>query len=399
MTASKHSQVLLRELLTPVVRPVRLADDDFYRSLGVKWYAKGLFIKESKKGCEIKATRLFLVEDGDFIYNRLFAWKGSFALAEPDHAGRVVSAEFPTFRVNTERLLPAYLMAFFSSPRLWDMIAGQSSGTAEVSRLRFKEVEFLRLAIPLPPLAEQERTVRLLGEADELRKLRAKADSCTTAFNSALFHEMFGDVRRFGRNSVLGELVQEFRYGTSNKSTGEGKPTLRIPNVLEQKVNLEDLKFVPVSDAEFRRLQLKNGDLLFVRTNGNADNVGRCAIFDAQAIDSAGYTASEFIYASYLIRARLQTDKILPIFVQHFLTSPEGRRALRARAKTSAGQFNINTEGLGSIPIPVPPLALQKEFAVRTTEIRAVQVQQSESSLRLEALFRSLLHRAFQGEL
>ena len=138
----------------------------------------------------------------------------------------------------------------------------------------------------------------------------------------------------------------------------------------------------------------------FVRErNGNADYVGRCAVFDTNAIKAAGYAANEFIYASYLIRARLETEKVSPIFVQHFLATLEGSRALRARSKTSAGQFNINTEGLSTIPIPVPPLPLQKEFAQRVTEIREFEASQATSRLRLEELFQSLLHRAFNGKL
>ena len=253
--------------------------------------------------------------------------------------------------------------------------------------------------VPVPPLTEQERIVKLLDEADELRKLRAQADHRTADLIPSLFHEMFGESKHSWRSSALGELVQDFRYGTSNKSTGEGKPTLRIPNVIQEAVNLDGLKFVPVSDSEFERLRLKDGDLLFVRTNGNADNVGRCAVYDAQAIKAAGYNAEEFIYASYLIRARLQLERVMPLFVQHFLAGPEGCRALRARSKTSAGQFNINTEGLGTIPIPVPPLPLQKEFAARVSEIRAMESEQTASRCRLDELFQSMLHRAFQGEL
>jgi len=47
----------------------------------------------------------------------------------------------------------------------------------------------------------------------------------------------------------------------------------------------------------------------------------------------------------------------------------------------------------------IPPLAPQKEFATRLTEIRGVQAEQAASRQRLEALFQSLLHRAFNGEL
>jgi type I restriction enzyme S subunit len=168
---------------------------------------------------------------------------------------------------------------------------------------------------------------------------------------------------------------------------------------VEQLVNLSDLKFVPVSESDFNRLRLEDGDMLFVRTNGNPDNVGRCAVFDVCSVTNAGYDADGFIYASYLIRARLQTDRVLPLFIQHFLATPEGRRSLRARSKTSAGQFNINVEGLSSIPVPVLPLPLQKAFAARATEIRGIEAEQAASRGRLDDLFQSMLYRAFNREL
>jgi type I restriction enzyme, S subunit len=327
--------------------------------------------------------------------------KGTVLFSSRATIGKVAVANMPlTTNQGFANFVPhPKVTSRFLAYALWvrrEDIARLSGSTTfkEVSRSTLRKYQ-----LPVPPLAEQERIVRLLDEADELQKLRAQADHRTADLIPALFHEMFGSLERSLPSSTLGELVRDFRYGTSNKSASDGKPTLRIPNVLEQAVNLDDLKFVPVSDLDFDRLRLKDGDLLFVRTNGNANNVGRSAVFDVRAINVAGYDADEFIYASYLIRARLQVEKVLPLFVQHFLASPEGRRALRARAKTSAGQFNINTEGLGTLPIPVPPLPLQEEFAKRVTEIRDLEAKQAASRERLDALFQSMLHRAFRSEL
>jgi hypothetical protein len=42
---------------------------------------------------------------------------------------------------------------------------------------------------------------------------------------------------------------------------------------------------------------------------------------------------------------------------------------------------------------------LQREFAARVAEVRAVQDQQARSRVRLEAGFQALLHGAVSGEL
>ena len=75
------------------------------------------------------------------------------------------------------------------------------------------------------------------------------------------------------------------------------------------------------------------------------------------------------------------------------------KRRLAEMARGAVGQANINSKELKSIEFPVPPLPLQNQFAARVGEIRAVQTEQTASRHRLEHLFQSMLHRAFQGEL
>jgi hypothetical protein len=59
----------------------------------------------------------------------------------------------------------------------------------------------------------------------------------------------------------------------------------------------------------------------------------------------------------------------------------------------------ICRRGQPSIAVPLPPLSLQKEFAARVSDIRAMQAEQAASRRRLDELFHSMLHRAFNGEL
>jgi type I restriction enzyme S subunit len=159
------------------------------------------------------------------------------------------------------------------------------------------------------------------------------------------------------------------------------------------------LKLVPVEQPELDRLRLHAGDVLFVRTNGNPDYVGRCAVFNPLEIEKRGHDPSDWIFASYLIRARAKREKVNPIYLREFLSTSEGRKALRERSKTSAGQFNINTEGLGSIPIPLPSIEHQDEYARCVTSIEPLKEKQESSLAKLEKLFLSLQYQAFKGEL
>jgi type I restriction enzyme S subunit len=259
-----------------------------------------------------------------------------------------------------------------------------------------------RSSIVLPPLPEQRRIAELLDRAEALRAKRRAALAQLDTLTQAIFLDMFGDPATNPKKWLmvpLRDLVSEFRYGTSTKSGLHGKPALRIPNVVDGNIDVSDLKLVPLEPREFERLRLVDGDVLFVRTNGNPDFVGRCAVFDRTSVVTSGLPTDAFVFASYLIRARLHTDQVTPAFLREFMLGPEGRRRLRARSKTSAGQFNINTESLGAIPVPVPAHSLQTDFAHRIAAVEHLKGSNRASLAELDTLFASLQHRAFRGEL
>ena len=134
---------------------------------------------------------------------------------------------------------------------------------------------------------------------------------------------------------------------------------------------------------------------LFVRTSGNPDYVGRSAVFDEDVMQQAGFDGANTLYASYLIRARIQCNILEPYFLQGYLSSADGRRKLKERCKTSAGQFNINTVGLASIPIFLPPMAAQLGFVQRSRDVFGIQSQQSTATAKAQATFDALLARCF----
>jgi type I restriction enzyme S subunit len=146
----------------------------------------------------------------------------------------------------------------------------------------------------------------------------------------------------------LRAFITEARYGTSKASNdkGWGNPVLRIPNVVSDRLRLDDIAFVELPEPEMNRLTLRDGDLLLVRTNGNPRYVGRSVVFrkpDHQV----------WLYASYLIRVRLR-DTLLPDFANLYLGTQRGRQELLRRVTTSAGNHNINSNSIRLIQIPVP---------------------------------------------
>jgi len=331
----------------------------------------------------------------------LFVVRG-MSLAKEFRVG--VTGRTVAFNQDVRALVPnadvdaCYLMHFLKSREraILDQVDHASHGTTRLTSDRIEAIQ-----VPLPPRAEQRRITAALDRAEALRAKRRAALALLDTLTQSIFLDLFGaseDAAHRWGEEPLGELVEDFRYGTSNKSGSVGSPALRIPNVVGGGLNLAEIKLVPVDGAELRRLLLGEGDVLFVRTNGNPDFVGRCAVFERSVVAAGGFDPDEFIFASYLIRARL-LPKIAPIFLREFLLSSKGRRDLRARCKTSAGQFNINIEGLSSIQVPVPPASVQQRFVQRVAAVEKLKAAHRASLARLDELFASLQHRAFRGEL
>lgn len=338
-------------------------------------------------------------ETGDVLVAKITPCfeNGKIAQAILPHKVGFGSTEFHVVRPKHGVSDGRYLHHYLRQPHI--RTVGERRMTGSGGQRRVPEDYLASLTLPLPPVAEQRRIAAILDQADALRAQRQQALAELEKLAQAVFVEMFGDVMTRSARDSLGSLVQEFRYGTSEKSSESGFPALRIPNVANGYLDLLDLKTVPVTAKELERLRLKDGDLLFVRTNGNPEYVGRCAVFNRQLTLATGCRPDEFIYASYLIRARLRGDTISPVVLQRYLHEGEGRRALRAVCKTSAGQYNVNVESLGGIQIPRFPKELQDIFAKRLHSIELLKEARRVGLAEADALFASIQHRAFTGAL
>jgi type I restriction enzyme S subunit len=265
---------------------------------------------------------------------------------------------------------------------------------------RLSPGSFLDIPIYLPPVNEQRRIVALLDEADELRRLRQRADRRTADLIPALFHEMFGDPVTnplSWKTSAVGALFPTDRAGARCGPFGSalkkeeyvegGIPVWGIENVRPNLFVEAGALFI--TEEKYRQLanyRVEPGDILISR----AGTVGRMCV--------ATPPKSPSIIGTNLIRLALDRSVIEPEYFTALFTH-FGHQIGRLRADADTGAYSfMNTSVLRSLEIPVPPLPVQKLFAARVTDIRALQARQAEGR-RLDDLFQSMLHRAFQGEL
>jgi type I restriction enzyme S subunit len=180
----------LGEITSPVRRQEIAKPGGSYPLLGVRWYGSGPFHRETVSGIRLKAQRYSRVATGDLIYNRLFAWKGSFGVIDPSLDGMYVSGEFPTFVVDPQSVTPEFLSLTLCRPTVWDQIERESTGSTATSRNRWLEDRFNEFPILLPPLAEQRRIVDLIGAVD----VTIESASTVERRASALWHSWAEDV-------------------------------------------------------------------------------------------------------------------------------------------------------------------------------------------------------------
>lgn len=139
----------LSDILNIVYRPITLIEDSLYRLIGIRLYGEGVYIREEKYGKDIGANTLYEVHKGDFIYSRLFAWKGAFGVATENDHNALASNEFPIFKSKKENISIDYIKEIILTPSLWEIFESLCTGTTKSSRNRLSVDDFLSVKIPV----------------------------------------------------------------------------------------------------------------------------------------------------------------------------------------------------------------------------------------------------------
>jgi type I restriction enzyme S subunit len=233
-----------------------------------------------------------------------------------------------------------------------------------------------------------------------MRQLRARADERMADFIPALFNQLFGDPA----TNPKGWKVVNFVDVISSESNslmrgpfgGAVKKEIFVPSgykVYEQKNAIQDdfeIGTYFIDEAKYQELRafdVHSSDLI-ISCSGT---IGRIAIVPEGAKPG--------IINQALMKIRLDKAKVLPVFFKQLLETKSLQDELFGTAEGSAIKNVKPLKQIRLTKIPLPSLALQREFAARVAEARALQDQQARSRSRLEAGFQALLHRAFGGEL
>ena len=288
--------------------------------------------------------------------------------------------------------------------------------------------EIAALQIPIPPLSEQKRIVKILDEKfAHLESLKANAQTnlqnakdlfqsqLSQAFEQKDCHTDSGlltqsqkkDFKDFplGKSNPCGNKWKTVRLGDCgtfkngmNFAATDSGYTIRSLGVgdFKDRYSIDDtetLSEISLKAAPSEDYLLHDGDIVFVRSNGNKELVGRCLLVYPKDIPTT--------YSGFCIRFRKDFDLLDADFLLHFMKAESSRKILNG--KEGANISNLNQKILGDFEVPLPPLPEQKrivkELDTLSKKVKALCTIYEKQIADCEELKQAYLQKAFDAGL
>ncbi len=387
----RWTKVRLGDVLIHSTNTVIPHDELNYKLVTVKMHNKGVMLRREVIGSEIKSTRMFCVQSGQFILSRIDARNGAFGIIPSELDGALVTNDFPVFNIERSRVDLDFLKWMVRTHDFIDMCKRASEGTT--NRVRLKEDKFLNLTVPLPPLPEQRRIVakieKLTDKIEEAKGLRRGAiEEAEALILSGLKH-----ILKY-RNSW--EIMTISACSTMN--TGTTPPSGRSDYYEGdlQWYTPGDLGYSPklgcssrtVSDraiAENKVRIFEPGTVLLVAIGSS---LGKMGLAHERCSSNQQITGIKFFL------------DILPEYGFWWM------RSLYNELRTAASQATlpiINQRRIGEFKIAIPPFSEQHRMVGYLDHLKEkidnLKRLQHETQSELDALTPSILAKAFRGEL
>ena len=263
-----------------------------------------------------------------------------------------------------------------------------------VAQLNINSAILKTLQIPLPPIEEQKRIAEILDRTQSLISKRKEAIAKLDTLTQSIFIEMFGDpvtnpkgweikrCKSICSRITVGIVVQPASYYQDS-----GVLALRSQNIKKNSISTDNLVFFSQVDNETKlaKTRLKEGDVVLVRTG----QPGTAAVIPKEF---------DGVNAIDLLITTPYKDIVDSLYLCTFFNSSWGKKMVLS-SQVGQIQKHLNVGILNDAQIICPPLPLQKEFAQRVEAIEKLKATHRASLTELQALFASLQHRAFRGEL
>jgi len=293
-------------------------------------------------------------------------------------------------RGDEQHVYSRYLYRWFSSPPTQATVRSFGQQTTNISNLNIDRCR--SLSLPLPPLARQRRIADILDRADALRAKRRTALALLDTLPQSIFMEMFGDpVPNQVRwpTCLLADVATTITDGTHKTPDYKdaGVEFLSAKDLKDGRVAWGTGKFISEEEhrALIQRCNPEIGDVLLAKSG----SLGNVAIIDS----SHRFSLFESLCLIKHDRRRINARFLVSLF-----RAPSMLRSLLSKNKGVAVK-HLHLVDVRNLLIPLPPTRLQDEFAHYAAAVEKLKDAHRNSLAELDALFASLQHRAFRGEL
>ena len=337
----------------------------------------------------LKCSEIF---EGDVLISRLPNPLGRSCILPKLDTRCITAVDCSIVRLKKEVILSEYFIYYTQSQGYFTKIDSESSGTtrARITRKKLEQTE-----IPIPPLSEQKEIVEYLDSSfakiDKLKENAAKnLEEAKALFQSALKDAL--EPKEGWEEKTLGELgsLKNGMNFTKNESGTE----LHILGVgdfgnLFSISNTENLPIISLNEIPSDDYMLENEDIVFVRSNGNKNLVGRCLLVYPNNIKTS--------FSGFCIRFRKNSDKVDAKYLAYFLKAPNTRKKI---AGNGANISNLNQKVLQSLAIPFPSLPEQQSIVSfldsLSEKVNTLQQNYSRISNECDALKQAILRQVFE---
>ena len=276
-----------------------------------------------------------------------------------------------------------------------------------------RKTDLEKISFPLAPLAEQQRIVdrieSLFTKLDEAKeKAQAVVDSFETR-KAAILHKAFtGELTAkwreehgVGKESWEKHLlstVSSLQTGLMKGKKYTGKtvelPYLRVANVQDGFLRLDEIKKIDVEENAISRYSLAVGDVLFTE-GGDFDKLGRGTVWEGQI--------KNCLHQNHIFVVRPNPEVLNPYFLSYQAGSRYGKAYFLSCSKQTTNLASINSTQLKNFPVLIPSM-MEQEVIIRLLDSSLEKEQQTkniaESVLdQIDLMKKSILARAFRGEL
>lgn len=329
------------------------------------------------------------IEVGDILIAKDGATTGKISLVPPDWPFDKSAVNEHLFILRpTKETLAEYLFFYLYSQVGQHEIKKNFHGSAQGGiNQAFAE----HVIVPLPPLPVQERIVEILQKADEIRRKRKEAMETVEAIRRSLFVEMFGDPGSNPKGwptAPLNELLDP-AIERVNPASAFPETEFRYIEIGGVKdLRIAEVKRLPAAKAPSRARQVvRAGDVLYSMTRPNLRKIAVVPEEYDGAICTTGFA---------VLRPRNSDDSA---FVFEIVKSDHFTEAMSRLAQAKSLYPAVDESQVRQFQIIHPPAPVRAHFGWAIDKLFGVIPKAHTGTELGQAVFSSLLSRAFTGEL